>query len=191
MAERDTPLLTAQWSKLVMEAEESSRIHLDEELESYLVFLLMRYHDRPEIAVATMATGYLEGVQHSGRLRREQMRAVGDQCLLFSGLFPGRARRRLVTVGYYVNLGRSAYLNLADDEQFQMADTFARLAANFVDLMDTLQALRTLGTEQPPLDPLAALELWRDTGSAQARSLVESLTEQGAILPPGMDERRH
>ncbi len=174
-----------------MEAEESSRIQLDEELESYLVFLLMRYHDRPEIAVGAIAPGYLEGMQQRGSLRRLQMRDVGDRCLLYSGLFPRRARRRLVTVGYYVDLGRSAYRNLAD-ERFQLATTFAKLASNFVDLMDTLQALRSMSSDQPLLEPLDAMELWHSTGSRQARAVLESLTDQPPILqPPPEGSGRH
>ncbi len=192
MADRETPLLTAQWGKLVMEAEESGRIHLDEELESYLVFLLMRYHDRPEIAVGAMATGYLEGMQQGVSLRRQQMRDVGDRCLLYSGLFPRRARRRLVTVGYYVDLGRSAYRNLADDDQFQLAATFAKLAANFVVLMDTLQALRSLNSDRPLLEPLDAMDLWHSTGSRQARAVLESLSDRPPILqPPPERNGRH
>ncbi len=191
MASNKTPLLTAQWNKLVLEAEEAIHIHLDEDLESYLVFLLMRFHTRPEIAKSVMALEYLEGLQASGQVRREQMRSVGDQCLLYSGLFPQRARKSRVTIGYYVDLGRSAYRNLAEDERSAFAETFTKLATHFVTLMDTLQALRSLGMEGPLLDPLAAAELWQESGSRHARSLLESVTRGEPLLQPSDSTKKH
>ncbi len=191
MASKKSPLLTAQWNKLVLEAEEAIHIHLDEDLESYLVFLLMRFHSRPEIAKSVMALEYLEGLQASGQMRREQMRSVGDQCLLYSGLFPQRARRSRVTIGYYVDLGRSAYRNLAEDEQSALAETFTKLASHFVPLMDTLQALRSFGMESSLLDPLAAAELWQESGSRYARAALESVTGKEPVLQPPAPSRKH
>ncbi len=191
MANSKTPLLTAQWNKLVLEAEEAIQIHLDEDLESYLVFLLMRFHSRPEIARSVMALEYLEGLQSSGQIRREQLRSVGDQCLLYSGLFPQRARRNQVTVGYYIDLGRSAYRNLAEDERFAFAEIFTKLAIHFVSLMDTLQALRSLGTETPLLDPLTAAELWQESGSRHARAVLGSVTTADLLPQPPTSAPKH
>ena len=41
------PTVQAQWQSLVHEAQSACDRHLDETLESYLVFLLMRFADRP------------------------------------------------------------------------------------------------------------------------------------------------
>jgi len=92
---------------------------------------------------------------------------VGDQCLLFSGLFPRRAERRRVRVSYYVKLGRSAYQNLADSLS-KTADLFTLLAEEFIAAMDTLQAIRVLGQQTTGLLPVQAYELWQDTASRQA-----------------------
>ena len=180
----------ADWQKLVSEAEAELGVSLDEELESYLVFLLMRFHNQPEIAGSVMALEYLDGLQQTGRIRQEQMRSVGDQCLLYSGLFPQYARKRRVTVSYYVDLGRSAYRNLAEDEQFNLSTMFAKLAIHFIALMDTLQALRSLSMDRPLLDPLTATELWQSTGSCHARSLLKCATEGEVVIQTPINQAR-
>ncbi len=192
MAGNKRALVTAQWNQLVVEAEEATQIELDEELESYLVFLLMRYHDQPQLANIIVATEYLEGTLQTGELRRNRMRDVGDHCLLYSGLFPRNARRRNVPVDYYIDLGRGAYRNLAEDEQFGLATVFTKLATHFVALMDTLQALRSMSLESPLLDPLSAMELWQKSGSRYAASQIESVTEAGeAIIMSAAPRRTH
>lgn len=163
----DQPGNISQWQALVAEAEALSGVQLGEELESYLVFTLMRYLRRPEMAQRILALDFLEAFQRSHQQRNEALRDVGDQCLLFSGLFPRRAERRRVRVSYYVKLGRSAYQTLADSLS-KTTDLFALLAEEFIAAMDTLQAIRVLGQQTTGLLPAQAYELWQDTASRQA-----------------------
>lgn len=167
---------TAQWHDLVREAEELNGLILDEELESYLVFLLMRYTECTELAARVMALEYLNSANMSGTERKDRMRDVGDQCLLFSGLFPRRAERRRVKVSYYVDLGRSAYQNVADVAHNAMASMFSHLSESFVAMMDTLQAMRRLNENSESLAPIAAYELWHDTQSREARRVLAKST---------------
>jgi hypothetical protein len=173
---------TAQWHDLVKEAEAFNGVPLDEELESYLVFLLMRYTGKPELAAKVMALDYLRGAQTNGSERREKMRDVGDQCLLYSGLFPKRAEKRRVRVSYYVDIGRSAYQNVAEVAQAAMADMFSHLAESFVSLMDTLQAIRSMHDQDNQLDPIRAFELWQDTGSRGARTILAQTSQATPIV---------
>jgi hypothetical protein len=175
---------TAQWHELVKEAEAFNGVSLDEELESYLVFLLMRYTGKPELAAKVMALDYLHGAQAIGSERREKMRDVGDQCLLFSGLFPKRAEKRRVRVSYYVDLGRTAYQNVAEAAQAAMAEMFTHLAESFVSLMDTLQAMRSMHNQDNQLEPIQAFELWRETGSQRARTILEQTSQATPLLVP-------
>ena len=173
---------TAQWHGLVTEAEAEMGIHLDEELESYLVFLLMRFTTRPEIAGSILALDYLQSMQARGQLQQEQMRDVGDICLLHAGFFPKRAEKRLVKISYYVQLGRSAYHHLAGQSMTALAKLFGHLSQEFVAIMDTLQAIQQLNTEQPlKLSPIEATELWQDTGSLQAKKTLADYTD-GTIM---------
>ena len=172
---------TAQWQTLVQDAEAFNGVSLNEELESYLVFLLMRYMQQPGLASKVVALEYLNSAQAQGSERQERMRDVGDQCLLFSGLFPNLAERRLVKISYYVNIGRSAYMNVSGLTQAALANMYNNLSKSFVDLMDTLQAIRNMNSNQMQLQPLVAYELWQDTQSKQARHAL-SKTSPGFIV---------
>lgn len=163
---------TEQWQALVKEAEALNGITLDEELESYLVFLLMRYMQQPDLATRVIALEYLTGSQSQGSEREERMRDVGDQCLLYSGLFPNRAESRHVKISYYVNIGQSAYQNLSELTQAALARMYSNLARSFVVLMDTLLAMRNVNQSQLQLQPIVAYELWQDTHSKQAEQVL-------------------
>lgn len=184
----EQPGNVAQWQALVHDAAQHSGVQLDEELESYLVFTLMRYLRRPEMAQRILALDFLQAIRQSDSLRRDSLRDVGDQCLLFSGLFPRRAEKRRVRISYYVNLGRSAYLNLADS-LIGMAELFGHLAEEFVVAMDTLQAIRVLGDQRTGLSALQAYELWEDTDSKIARSELAQITDGIPLNKPAT--RRH
>jgi len=180
------PTDTAQWHALVAEAQVAVEHHLDEPLESYLVFMLMRFTERPDFAARAMALEFLEA-QAPGSQQPDQLRDVGDKCLLFSGLFPQLAERRLVRVSYFVRLGRSAYHQLAAMVDRKTDHLYEQLADAFVPVMDVLQAMRNL-SGQPVLSPLAAAELWSDTGSRMACQTLESAA---ISLPANPAYRRH
>jgi hypothetical protein len=187
----DQPGNMSQWQALVVEAEELCGIQLDEELESYLVFTLMRYLRRPEMAHRILALDFLEAQQSSRQHRSQVLRDVGDQCLLFSGLFPRRAERRRVRVSYYVDLGRSAYQNLADSLT-KTAHLFAHLAEEFIAAMDTLQAIRVIGQRDSGLLPNEAYELWQDTASRQAyEQLLRQTGGQPVLIAPSKKPTCH
>lgn len=167
---------TNQWQNLVTEAGQSCNIVLTEELESYLVFLLMRFVDSPQMAHKVMGTEFLTSIDQAGSLRPLALRDVGDQCLLYSGLFPGRAARRRVRVSYYVNIGKSAYSSLANSVKFSDSSLFATLADKFVCLMDILQSMREINNPLPMLDPITAEEIWHDTCSNHALHSLQKFT---------------
>jgi hypothetical protein len=181
------PTDVAQWHALVNEAQVACQCNLDEPLESYLVFLLMRFVERPDLAGRVMALEFLQAQQKTGRITM-QLRDVGDQCLLFSGLFPQVAERRLVKVSYFVDIGRAAYDQLASRLDRHSDRLYGRLAEAFVPIMDVLQAMRGLSGETV-LQPLAAAELWADTGS---QSALRCLGETTGSLPVSHSlHRRH
>ena len=180
------PTTQAQWQTLVHEAQSACDRELDETLESYLVFLLMRFTDKPHCMSRLMAEDYLKSQAASGGQRVERLRDVGDHCLLFSGLFPQLAERRLVRVSYFVNLGQSSYRQLSDLLDRGWSSVYQHLSEAFVVLMDILQAMRGLDG-RPVLTPIQALDLWSDTGS---RRCYEQVTRDGRAIPsPGCPEK--
>ena len=178
------PTDTAQWHALVAEAQLACQHTLGEPLESYLVFMLMRFTERADLVARAMALEFLDAQTDSSQ-QPDRLRDVGDKCLLFSGFFPQLAEKRLVRVSYFVRLGRSAYHQLAHLVDRETDQLYGRLAQAFVPVMDVLQAMRGLSGE-PALGPLAAAELWADTGS---RVAFQTLGEASNGLPAPADSR--
>ncbi|MEX0870826.1 MAG: hypothetical protein WDZ65_03350, partial [Aquisalimonadaceae bacterium] len=171
---------TAQWHRLITEAESHCGTHLDEDAESYLVFLLMRYLRRPDLLRRVMAMGYLQAMLADGHLREERLRDVGDECLILTGLFPGQARRRRVNLGYFIDIGRGAYGHLGESAGTAIAPLYLMLADAFRDLMDVLNAMRAEHTSLDVLIADAADRYWQ-SGSPAARRQLE---EAGCMVPP-------
>lgn len=180
------PTSTAQWQSLVLEAEEKANCTLDETLESYLVFTLMRFTQRPEMLHGIMALEFLNGVNEQGQRRHDELRDVGDQCLLFSGLFPRNAQKRLVRISYFVNIGRSAYQQLHNEHHHSAYQLYGQLASDFPIMMDVLLAMRGLSGANV-LSPIEAYELWEDTGSPQALNTLKEQTPNAAPIKANLD----
>lgn len=177
----------AQWHRLVNDAQFVIADRLDEVLESYLVFLLMRYMRHHRLGARIMALDYLEGTNSRSRSGKNRLREVGDSCLLFAGLFPEIARRRRVAIHYFIELGQTAYATLSDNHSIhgEAGSTFTQLAEGFVRLVDVLLAMRTLNGQGVSLQPLEAYELWNETGS---RFAYQALSEQLGSPPIGSDK---
>lgn len=161
------------WQDVVKEAECRCSIELKGDIESYLVNLLDRYTNQPDVVKQVLATAFLEAQQQSHQSRKNSLQIVGDQCLLFAGLFPQVAGRRLVKISYFVDMGRHAYISVSDCTN----DLFSHLAIQFVIMMDVLQSIR----EYPALLPLEAYEQWRDVGSERALAILKTYTKTDLI----------
>lgn len=154
------PTETAHWHSLVCEAEQAARHFLDEELQSYLVFLLMRFLGKPQIASSIVALEYIKGMRETGQCQHDTLRTVGDTCLLHAGFFPERAKRRRVSTTYYMELGCGAYLRLADAIDHGLSTVYGRLSEEFATIMTILQAMRELGGDTIP-EQFHALQQWQ------------------------------
>jgi hypothetical protein len=162
----------ALWHRIIHDAETSCDINLNEELEAYLVFLLVRYTTKPEIIKQIMASEFLNSFKLSPKQRGQALQEVGDKCLLFSGLFPSLSEKRFVKIGYFVNLGQSAYAAVSSTHN----DLYYSLAHQFVPLMDILQSVRLYSKKCLDLLPLQAYELWNETGSQRALNVLKQYT---------------
>lgn len=159
----------ALWHDIIQDAENSCALNFKEEIEAYIVFLMMRYMARPDIVKQIMATEFLNSLNHWRPQQRENgLQDVGDKCLIFSGLFPQLAAKRLVNISYFVKLGQSAYSSISKAE----TDLYSSLAKEFVPIMDVIQSLRN-NKLFPGLSPLEAYELWSETGSQRALAMLK------------------
>jgi len=165
------PTQTAQWQRLVMDAAEDSHVTITEEMESYLVYLLMRFLKHENLGHLILGLRYLDVQSSTGSLKYEELRNIADQCLLLSGLYPQIAQKRHVNISYFVNLGRTAYLDLSDSIHSAGASLYREVSKTFIQLMDILLTIRSY-TEKPVLQPIQAFDLWQETGSLVAQSSI-------------------
>lgn len=136
------PTEISQWHALVNEAQAASSQVLDENTESYLVFLLMRFTQGPKLIESVLALDFLESMQALPQRRIELLRDVGDKSLLFCGLFPGMAEKRHLKLSYFIDMGQTAYLTVGEMEETPSADLYFQLSAKFPCLQQVLQAMR-------------------------------------------------
>ncbi|WP_342147351.1 hypothetical protein [Rickettsiella endosymbiont of Aleochara curtula] len=170
------PTTTAQWQSLVKDAESSSNLRLNNELESYLVFLLGYYNRRPDIANSVLAKEFLSGITERHARQRECLREVGDKCLLFAGFFPEQAEKKRVKIKYFIELGQTAYVQVASLSKAGSAALYNALSCDFISLMEILHAIRGLSDPVNELSPLQALELWTDVKSQHALTVLRRHT---------------
>ena len=106
---------------------------LGEELESYLVFLLIGHMRDTHLHRNAIAIDYLLAKTQAGKRHREELRTVGDRCLLLAGLYPEQAQQRMVGLDYFIAMGSQAYNELAHALRATVADLIrtsrARLCA--------------------------------------------------------------
>lgn len=162
----ETPIIL--WQDVIKDAEDRCAIYLKNDIEAYLVTLLLRYTNKPEVVKQVIATTFLRAQQLGREERYITLQQVGDQCLLFAGLFPQSAHKKQVKISYFVDMGRSAYAAISN----QTNDLHALLALQFVAMIDVLQSIRYYSD----LLPLEAYEQWADVGSQRAFRFLQEYT---------------
>ena len=148
-----TQTALAGWHDVVVEAQKASQILLPEDAEHYLVSLLLRYTDQPQFVNNIIGRLCLESLQQKPKKQQQSLRVVGDQCLLFAGLFPDIATRRQVSVDYYLDIGKGAYQQISGLERTVAAELYQELAIHFHCMASILQTLRHLSDEDKPTNP--------------------------------------
>ncbi len=159
------------WQEVIQHAESRCAVRLNQQVESYLISMLIRHMDKPELCKQVFAIAFLEALQLQSHQRHLSLQEIGDQCLIYAGLFPLAAEMRHVKISYFVNLGQSAYGNISRTGN----DLFASLALDFVVLMDVLQSTRPFHD----LLPLQAYEQWHELGSQRAFKILQEYTRKG------------
>lgn len=174
------PTPIALWYTLLHEAQEHCAVQLKTDIESYLVFLLMQFTKDPSIASSVLGLDFLNGYQTPNHhLRDQQLKAVGDKCLLFAGLFPQRAIKKRVKLSYFVQLGRTAYACVAGGSSAQET-LYQELCQEFTQMMALLQAMRD---PLQAIDLLQSFELWHETGDPHAWNRLCQSTEALPCVP--------
>lgn len=158
-------------------------------VEHYLVQLLAAYAAQG-ISDAPLALKLAEVADANPRERRRGLREIGDTSLYLSGFWADSLADKLVDVDYYIEMGGSAYGELARGGPGWTADpfgdVFAELAANFVRFVEVL-AIVSRRTTHPSSneDVLRLYRRWQRTKSQSAAARLASL----GVVPPKGDGR--
>src|SRR5262249_29802595 len=120
----------------------------------------------------------------SPRQRRVQLRQIGDTSLYVSGFWADSLSGKLVDVDYYIDLGGTAYGELARDATAGIdgvADVFGELAANFGRFVEVLMIVsRKTACAGGNRDVVRLYERWLRTKSRWA---ARRLAEIGVLAP--------
>src|SRR4029079_3201416 len=121
--------------------------------------------------------------------RRRQLRHIGDTSLYVSGFWSESLEGRVVDVDYYIEMGGSAYGELARGglrATDPLGDVFGELAVNFVRLVGALALIsRRVATPTSDRDILRLYRHWQRTKSANAAARLAAL----GVVPPTSDGR--
>ncbi|MCH9769988.1 MAG: hypothetical protein K0U12_03830 [Gammaproteobacteria bacterium] len=136
----------AEWHDLVLEAEQQCGMQLNEELQNYLIITLDSYTTDKKLTKNILALEFFDSLQQTGKQGVQQLRIVGDQCLLLAGLFPESAERKNVSPAYFTQIGEQAYAIIAvkHTNRYFDRDLFLQLSQEFIGLKELLYSMRIL-----------------------------------------------
>lgn len=174
--------------ELVQSAMAAQHFESEEETEFYLVHLLERHIRMPEeVLDRPLGVAYLEASRSDPARRFERFRSVGDTALFVSGLFTDSLEGTLVQPSYYVDLGRSAYAQVAETGQPRLRELFRTLAAQFADLVRVLGEISATDLFASDRDTLRVYRRWLLTrGAVDAAQLVRR-----GVIPGEPTRARH
>ena len=157
--------------------------------EHYVVQLLATYAAQP-IEATPLALKMLEAVEAAPRERRTQLREIGDTSLYVSGFWAESLADKLVDVDYYIDLGGTAYGELArggtgwTGDPF--GDVFGELAANFARFVEVLMMISQRTTHVARNQDVVRLyQRWQRTKSRWDAARLASL----GVIPVRGDGR--
>lgn len=171
------PTETAAWVEFVRAGESCASCTLGEELESFLVFTLMRFMQRTDLFSIVLALEFLHAsTEQIGRKKGHTLGEVGDISLILAGLFPERSCKLGVPASYFPEMGRMAFGELADfygRSKFKSLEgLYRKVGDGFPSTMDVLLAAR-----EKKLDQHIAEELLNKSNSHYlARMIFPSQT---------------
>lgn len=171
------------FQELVSATMRSQGVDASEPTESYLVNLLATFTRAPPDD-EPLALKMASAVFSSPDERYRHLKELGDTSLYVSGFFGESLSRKLVDVDYYIQIGGSAYGQLAQyfrgykrSEVF--GEVYDELGTKFPRLVDVLAEVSEQTSVSSPASLVTLYERWLKTGSEwMARRL-----RQAGVIP--------
>lgn len=179
----------AYFHELVTETLGKQQVATKPETEFYLVNLLNQFMttdrlystnengERREEPLVLMVKEALE--QREVEAQSAIFRQVGDFSLYVGGFFQDSLIRKLVDVDYYIEMGRSAYSQVAvRTEEHALQSLYGELSQKFDRFIEVLAEISDKTSIRTEKDILRLYELWVRTKSERA---AKALQEAGII----------
>jgi len=167
---------------LVTESLDKTGVMVSLPVRNYLCDLLQFYifsdrlfsiNSAGKKQLKTLAELYLNS-SASGRSLKNGLKELGDTSLYISGFFRESLKKKMVSIDYYINMGKSAYESLSN---LPNGGLFEELSERFSDLTFVLLQIKKVSADK---DVLSLLDQYMETGSSQ---LAKALVKQGIQLP--------
>lgn len=177
------------WLNLVKEGEARSKLQLDADMEHFLTQLLRHRMTDASIGNRVLALEYLQAFQTHAQNKTQLLHQVGDSCVILAGLFPKRAKRKGVSLSYFLQLGRSAYDQLSSSVERSKKGVFAKASQRLHKLIEVVQCLPNQDRLNS-IDLLNMVEWYQQTGSQKALAYAKS-RDQIWVYQGRYDRYRH
>jgi hypothetical protein len=96
---------------LIKRAENQLTVNLPHEIEAYLVHLFAYYMDKPMVNTVPVGIRLLSASTLPVPVRKQELKTVGDECLLISSM--GWGSHKWPSKTYYADIGQAAYMSRA------------------------------------------------------------------------------
>lgn len=166
--------------ELVTEAMGTQQISAKPETEFYLVNLLHQFMVTERLAEGPLAL-LLKTALETPEVPAQNalFRRIGDISLYVAGYFQDSLTRKMVDVDYYIEVGGTAYKQVAArTEEAALRPVYAELADRFGSFVEVLATVSDKTTPRTEKDLLRMYELWVRTKSERA---AKALQEAGII----------
>ena len=132
---------TEAFYNLITEAEKNSGIFLEQDLQAFVVYALLRNIHNHRLKELVFAEALLSAVDKPDIKKVE---SVVDQALIYAGMFPKRAHKIGVSKHYYHDIGVTASVWLSNHYaklRSSYYEVYDRVGKNFNNLVRVLASL--------------------------------------------------
>lgn len=166
----------AFFHELVTQALGQRRVSAQPDTEFYLVNLLNQFMTAEHLSAEPLALQVKSALEEpQAQKRGDQFKRVGDLSLYVAGYFQDSLNRKLVDVDYYIEIGGSAYQQVASIvEERALRAIYSELSDKFGRFVDVLADVGSV-TQAPKSekDILRLYEVWVRTKSERAAKLLQ------------------
>jgi hypothetical protein len=166
---------------MLTEAIRNQGIDTSTPTECYLVNLLAAFTKTP-VNDEPLGIKLAKVISASPEERLQTLRDVGDTSLYVSGFFSESLQRKLIDIDYYIQLGGSAYGQLARHFHGRSSDfetVYGELGANFTRYVDVLSEVSESSSMTSNTGVVQLYERWLRTGS----DWIERRLRQKGVIP--------